>query len=48
MMLRIRRLVAYAAVTGLLAAGAVGVSMEVAHANFAYLCSGSGTTPIAP
>ena len=45
MMLRIRRLVAYAAVTGLLAAGAVGVSMEVAHANFAYLCSGSGTTP---
>jgi hypothetical protein len=45
MMMRIRRLVAYAAAVGLLTAGAVGVSMEVAHANFANLCSGTGTTP---
>jgi hypothetical protein len=45
MMLRIRRLVAYAAAAGLLAAGAVSVSVEVAQANFANLCSGSGTTP---
>jgi Ricin-type beta-trefoil lectin domain len=45
-MMRIRRLVAYAAAAGLLTAGAVGVSVEVAHANFANLCSGGpGTTP---
>jgi Ricin-type beta-trefoil lectin domain len=39
MMRRIRRLVAYAAATGLLVAGAVSVSMEVAHAS--PLCSGA-------
>jgi hypothetical protein len=44
-MLRIRRLVAYTALAGLFTAGAVGVSIEAAHANFAFLCSGSGTTP---
>jgi Ricin-type beta-trefoil lectin domain len=37
-MMRIRRLVAYAAAAGLLTAGAVSVSMEVAHA--APLCTG--------
>ena len=42
MMRRIRRLIAYAAVTGLFAAGAVGVSMEVAHAS--PLCSGASPT----
>jgi hypothetical protein len=45
MMPGIRRLIAYAAVTGLLAAGAVSATMEVAHANFANLCDGSGTAP---
>ena len=39
MMLRIRRLIAYAAAAGLLTAGAVSVSMEVAHA--ASLCTGN-------
>src|SRR5271165_580504 len=41
MMRRIRRLVAYAAVAGLLTAGAVSVSMEVAHASFSLPCTGS-------
>ena len=41
----IRRLVVYGAVTGLLAAGAVSASMEVAHANFSPICDGnSGDT----
>jgi Ricin-type beta-trefoil lectin domain len=45
MMRGIRRLVVYTAVSGLLAAGAVTASMEVAHANFAGLCDGnSGDT----
>ena len=39
----IRRLVVYGAVTGLLTAGAVTASMEVAHANFSDLCDGSST-----
>jgi Ricin-type beta-trefoil lectin domain len=39
MMRRIRRLIAYAAVAGLLTAGAVGVSMQVAQAS--PLCSGA-------
>src|SRR5580704_17877775 len=42
MMLRIRRLISYAAAAGLLAAGAVSVSMEVAHAS--PLCSGASPT----
>jgi hypothetical protein len=41
----IRRLVVGAAVSGLLAAGAVTVSVQAAHANFAALCHGnSGAT----
>ena len=43
MMRRIRRLVAYAAATGLLVAGAVSVSMEVAHASFSLPCAGNST-----
>jgi hypothetical protein len=39
----IRRLVAYAAATGLLVAGAVSVSMEVAHASFSLPCTGNST-----
>ncbi len=41
MMQGIRRLVVYAAATGLLAAGAVSASMEVAHANFSGICDGN-------
>jgi Ricin-type beta-trefoil lectin domain len=41
MMRGIRRLVVYTAVSGLLAAGAIGATMEVAHANFAALCDGN-------
>jgi Ricin-type beta-trefoil lectin domain len=42
MMRGIRRLVVYAAATGLLAAGAVSASLEVAHAdNFAAACGGN-------
>jgi Ricin-type beta-trefoil lectin domain len=41
MMRGIRRLVVYTAVSGLLAAGAIGATMEVAHANFADLCDGN-------
>jgi Ricin-type beta-trefoil lectin domain len=41
MMRRIRRLVAYGAATGLLVAGAVSVSMEVAHASFSLPCNGN-------
>jgi len=48
MMRGIRRLVTYAAVTGLLAAGAVGATMAVAHANFAVLCSGNSPTSNPP
>jgi Ricin-type beta-trefoil lectin domain len=43
MMRGIRHLVVYAAVTGLLAAGAVSASLEVAHADtFAAACGGNG------
>ena len=43
MMRGIRRLVVFAAATGLLAAGAVSASLEVAHAdNFAAACGGNG------
>jgi hypothetical protein len=55
MMRGIRRLAACAVATGLLAAGAVTATTEVAHANFASICSGdsgnsyactdSGTVP---
>ena len=41
MMRRIRRLVVYTAMTGLLAAGAVTATIGVAHANFAAICPGS-------
>jgi hypothetical protein len=41
MMRGIRRLVACTAVTGLLVAGAVSVSMEVAHASFSLPCTGN-------
>ena len=41
MMPGIRRLVVCAAVTGLLAAGAVGAGMEVAHASFSLPCHGN-------
>jgi hypothetical protein len=42
MMRGIRRLVVYAAATGLLAAGAISASLEVAHAdNFAAACGGN-------
>jgi hypothetical protein len=40
MMRGIRRLVVYSAVAGLLTAGAVSVSMEVAHASFSTPCAG--------
>jgi hypothetical protein len=40
-MMRIRRLVAYAAAAGLLTAGAVSVSVEVAHASFSLPCAGN-------
>jgi hypothetical protein len=44
MMRGIRRLVVCTAVSGLLAAGAVGASMQVAHAdNFAAACGGNGS-----
>jgi hypothetical protein len=43
MMRGIRRFVICAAVTGLLAAGAVGATMEVAHANFADLCQATSS-----
>ena len=43
MMQGIRRLVVYAAATGLLAAGAVSASLQVAHADtFAAACGGNG------
>ncbi len=43
MMQGIRRLVVYTAATGLLAAGAVSASLQVAHAdNFAAACGGNG------
>ena len=43
MMQGIRRLVVYAAATGLLATGAVGASLQVAHADtFAAACGGNG------
>jgi hypothetical protein len=41
MMRGIRRLVAYAAATGLLVAGAVSVSLEVAHASLSPPCHGN-------
>jgi hypothetical protein len=41
MMRGIRRLVTYAAVSGLLAAGAVTASLEVAHASFSLPCHGN-------
>ena len=41
MMRGIRRLVVCAAVSGLLAAGAVGATMEVAHASFSLPCDGT-------
>ena len=49
MMRGIRRLVVYTAATGLLTAGAVSASMEVAHANTVLgHCSGdSDSTPTA-
>jgi Ricin-type beta-trefoil lectin domain len=44
MMRGIRRLVVCTAVSGLLAAGAVGATMQVAHAdNFAAACGGNGS-----
>ena len=44
MMRGIRRLVVCAAVSGLLAAGAVSASLQVAHAdNFAAACGGNGS-----
>jgi hypothetical protein len=44
MMRGIRRLVVYTAVSGLLAAGAVSASLQVAHAgNFAAACGGNGS-----
>jgi hypothetical protein len=41
MMRGIRRFVVYAAATSLLVAGAVSVSMEVAHASFSLPCTGN-------
>ena len=43
MMRGIRRLVACTAVSGLLVAGAVSVSMEVAHASFSLPCTGTSS-----